>query len=234
MKALTCKCLFIIMLISILLSACTKERDKVRLLTEKQAIGIANRKYGDAEFTKDADKSEYSIIYYLRDSECGFDYTLKTFVDTVSIDGSVLGYEEDHVSNFDIEYKKFLLKEVIKGDNDFCLLKEDVDAENEFVPFSNKEDNIVLVYKENGATAYFSLYIDNRSFNISETFVYCYSSDKAVALNGSEKLSKIINQLDARKYFLSEKIPIHLITSKSSVDNEYNIDYIETVLLKTD
>lgn len=231
MKSLICKCLFIILLTSFLLTACTREFDKVKLLTEKQAVGMANRKYGDAEFVKDADKTDNSIIYYFKDTEYGFDYTLKTFVDIVSIDGSEYGYREEHVSNFDDQYKRFLLKEAVKEDNDFCILNYDVEDDYYFIPFRENMDDVVLEYEENDKVAYFSIYHDYRSFNMSDTFVFCYSTDKDIALNGSEKLSRIINELDHRKYFLSEKIPIHIAARKINTENEYDIEFFKSVSL---
>ena len=93
------------------LSGCAKSLEDVKLADKDTIIRYAKREFGEAEYVSE-EAGEESITYTLKDTEAGFEYTIKSYITSVNADGSILWYQEDKVSTFKYAYQQYILSKL--------------------------------------------------------------------------------------------------------------------------
>lgn len=111
--------------------------------SKRTLVNYAKEHYGACKFLREEHRGsgndEYRTVY-LRDKETGIEYTVTSSLDNINIDGSSFGYVNDISSDFEIEYKDYLLSEAeseikaLERDND-CYITYSV----EFISISFTE-----------------------------------------------------------------------------------------------
>ena len=80
----------LMIMVLVLLSSCS-------IASKKDLIKYAKTNFGACEFIREEHKGsgndEYRTVY-LKDKETGIEYKVTTYMDDISIDGSVFGYSE--------------------------------------------------------------------------------------------------------------------------------------------
>lgn len=78
---------------------CAPTPNGVNLASKSKILRYVEMEFGKAEYVKKEEK-DTSIVYTLKDKQYGFEYTVKTFVQELNIDGSVFGYAENKSNDF--------------------------------------------------------------------------------------------------------------------------------------
>ena len=96
----------LMIMVLVLLSSCS-------IASKKDLIKYAKTNFGACEFIREEHKGsgndEYRTVY-LKDKETGIEYKVTTYMDDISIDGSVFGYSESKSSDFPKLYTEYVLK----------------------------------------------------------------------------------------------------------------------------
>ena len=112
----------------IALSGCAENPEDVKLADKDTIIRYAKREFGEAEYVSE-EAGEKSVTYTLKDTEAGFEYTIKSYITSANADGSILWYKEDKVSTFKYAYQQYILSKL-----DSYLKEKESDFGIEIVP----------------------------------------------------------------------------------------------------
>lgn len=135
--------ILLVIVLVILLCSCSPA-------TKSEIMRYAKNNYGEAELINTEEISEDEIIYYLKDSEYGFEYYINSAVKDIGLDGAKFGEIESKDSNFSVVYYSYITEnlndefaklediynvEIIK-DNIYC------GDENILIEINYKTDNL--------------------------------------------------------------------------------------------
>jgi hypothetical protein len=111
--------ILLLLLVTFSLSGCYFSPNSVRLASKNEILQYAAQNFGDATYVACVEE-ENSKSYILKDNQCSFEYTVKTFAMSYGMDGSVFGYSEHKNSNFEEVYWSYIYDDL----SDFIETKE--------------------------------------------------------------------------------------------------------------
>ncbi len=87
---------------------CSMHKEDIKPKSAKQMEEYVKGEYGKAKVSETVTKTDEYAEYILKDSEYGFTYTCKSYVDEASIDTPLRGYYENTNCDFDEAYRKYI------------------------------------------------------------------------------------------------------------------------------
>ena len=98
----------IVIMFSIIITGCTSDKSKIKLLSQKDILKYVKRNYGTA-IIEDENRTDDSVEYALLDKEYNFKYTCTSYKEEICIAASCSGnYERKTSCDFEENYRKYI------------------------------------------------------------------------------------------------------------------------------
>lgn len=179
---------FIIFILLLVVSGCSKNPSDVKLLNERQAARVARTYFGDATYMGVKENSSDRIVYIFKDNKLGFEYNIVSFRKSLSLDGSSFGYTSRTSSDFGIEYYNYIISSLSNKVSDI-----------------EKKYNVKIGNDDGWRSIKSVLYETRRSVRDCDPTTYAfysvYSNNSNDREKAGEELLNYIKEYDTRNYF---------------------------------
>ena len=100
--------LILIIIVMIAITGCKLNPEDVKLKKSFEIKNYVKKYFGSAKIIN-TKKEKINITYTLKDNQDHFTYSCTSYASSISIDGSVFGYNENTYCDFDKNYQKYIL-----------------------------------------------------------------------------------------------------------------------------
>lgn len=157
------------------------------LATESEIMMYAKNHYGEAEIINTDEISESEIKYYLKDSEYGFEYYIRSYLRKTFRDGRECLKSEKKESDFNLAYHNYIVEQI---DDEFTKLEDKYNVEiiedsvsnkltrNLVIEINYKKDNLKTAPNLSKKVNDLYMVYDNRHYWKAPSRIYVYDKNK--------------------------------------------------------